>query len=151
MFVVHNICLLQLLWHFLVLWKKNKFYCSMFILLWFPDLCLQPVNTINQMLFTFMLLSKATYSAFRLYIFCQYVWELNPCPFTLLTQCSTTEPQDLLVCLKNKCNFYKMSLPFLGLYLVYKTIENDQGTKPFSFSQTGWMKGHWIFSTSWHF
>ncbi len=50
--------------------------------------------------FTFMhlqtLLSKATYSAFRLYIFVSvYVpWELNPQPFVLLTQCSTTEPQD---------------------------------------------------------
>ncbi len=48
------------------------------------------------------LLSKATYSAFRLYIiyfiiFYQYVcvpWELNPWPFALLTQCSTTEPQE---------------------------------------------------------
>ncbi len=44
-----------------------------------------------------MLLSKATYSAFRLYIFfvsmC-VLWELNPQPFALLTQCSTTEPQE---------------------------------------------------------
>ncbi len=31
-----------------------------------------------------MLLSKATYSTFR----------LNPQPFALLTQCSTTEPQE---------------------------------------------------------
>ncbi len=32
----------------------------------------------------------------QLYIYCQYVcsWELNPLPFALLTQCSTTEPQD---------------------------------------------------------
>ncbi len=35
-----------------------------------------------------------------LHFFCQYVgignsniWELNPQPFALLTQCSTTEPQ----------------------------------------------------------
>ncbi len=45
------------------------------------------------------LLSKATYSAFRLYIFFyQYSmcvpWESNPQPFALLTQCSTTEPQE---------------------------------------------------------
>ncbi len=40
-----------------------------------------------------MLLSKATYSAFRLYIFVS-MWELNPQPFALLTQCSTTEPQE---------------------------------------------------------
>ncbi len=43
-----------------------------------------------------MLLSKATYSTFRLYIFCQYVWSLGiePTTFALLTQCSTTEPQE---------------------------------------------------------
>ncbi len=37
-----------------------------------------------------MLLSKATYSAFRLYIFCQYVCSLGikPTTFALLTQCS---------------------------------------------------------------
>ncbi len=44
-----------------------------------------------------MLLSKATYSAFRLYIFGQYVcvlWELNLEPSALLTQCFTPEPQE---------------------------------------------------------
>ncbi len=42
------------------------------------------------------LLSKATYSAFRLYIYCQYVCSLGiePTTFALLTQCSTTEPQE---------------------------------------------------------
>ncbi len=41
------------------------------------------------------LLSKATYIAFRLYIFFIMCvpWESNPQPFTLQTQCSTTEPQ----------------------------------------------------------
>ncbi len=41
-----------------------------------------------------MLLSKATYSAFKLYIFISMCvpWESNPQPFALLTQCSTTEP-----------------------------------------------------------
>ncbi len=45
------------------------------------------------------LLSKATY-LFRLYIFFVCFismcvpWELNPQPFVLLTQCSTTEPQE---------------------------------------------------------
>ncbi len=40
-------------------------------------------------------LSKVTYSAFRLYMYCQYVYSLGiePTTFTLLTQCSTTEPQ----------------------------------------------------------
>ncbi len=34
--------------------------------------------------------------AFRLYIFCQYVCSLGiePTTFALLTQCSTTEPQE---------------------------------------------------------
>ncbi len=43
-----------------------------------------------------MLLSKVTYSAFSLYIFVSMCvpWELNPQPFALLTQCSTTEPQE---------------------------------------------------------
>ncbi len=43
------------------------------------------------------LLSKATYSAFRLLHFIVSMcvpWELNPQPFVLLTQCSTTEPQE---------------------------------------------------------
>ncbi len=39
---------------------------------------------------------RLTYSAFRLYIFVSMCvpWELNPQPFALLTQCSTTEPQE---------------------------------------------------------
>ncbi len=43
-----------------------------------------------------MLLSKATYSAFSLYIYCQYVCSLRiePTTFVLLTQCSTTELQE---------------------------------------------------------
>ncbi len=43
------------------------------------------------------LLSKATYSTFRLYMFYQYVCSLGiePTTFVLLTQCSTTEPQEL--------------------------------------------------------
>ncbi len=41
-------------------------------------------------------LSKVTYSAFRLYIFISTCvpWESNPQRFALLTQCSTTEPQE---------------------------------------------------------
>ncbi len=44
------------------------------------------------------LLSKATYSAFRPYIYCQYVCSLGiePTTFALLMQCSTTEPQEHL-------------------------------------------------------
>ncbi len=43
-----------------------------------------------------MLLSKATYSAFRLYICIVSMSSLGiePTTFALLTQCSTTEPQE---------------------------------------------------------
>ncbi len=43
-----------------------------------------------------MLLSKATYSALRLYIFVSMCvpWELNPQPFALLTQIYSTESQE---------------------------------------------------------
>ncbi len=51
--------------------------------------------------FTFMHLADAFIqselkSTFRLYIYCQYVWSLGiePTTFALLTQCSTTEPQE---------------------------------------------------------
>ncbi len=49
------------------------------------------------------ILSKANYSAFRLYIFVSMCvpWESNPQPFALLTQYSTTEPQEQYV-LQNK-------------------------------------------------
>ncbi len=44
-----------------------------------------------------MLLSKAIYSEFRLYIYCQYLCSLGiePTTFALLTQYSTTKPQEL--------------------------------------------------------
>ncbi len=60
--------------------------------------------------FTFMLLSKVTY--FRLYIYIYIIfffisifvpWELNPQPFALLTQCSTTEPQEHYINTIYKC------------------------------------------------
>ncbi len=46
-----------------------------------------------------MLLSKATYSAFRLYIYCQYVCSLGIEPTTFYTakQSSTTEPQEHII------------------------------------------------------
>ncbi len=48
--------------------------------------------------FTFMHLADAFIQSdlFRLYIFVSMCvpWELNPQPFVLLTQCSTTEPQE---------------------------------------------------------
>ncbi len=42
------------------------------------------------------LLSKATYNAFRLYMFCQRVCSLGiePTTFALLTQCPNPEPQE---------------------------------------------------------
>ncbi len=40
--------------------------------------------------------SKATYSGYKvLFLISMCVlWDLNPQPFALLTQCSTTEPQE---------------------------------------------------------
>ncbi len=58
---------------------------------------IQPAEISSQITFTFMDLSKETYSAFRLYmsfISMCVPWELNPWPLVLLTQCSTTEPQE---------------------------------------------------------
>ncbi len=43
-------------------------------------------------------LSKVTYSGYAFIKKCIrmcVLWELNPQPFELLTQCSTTEPQEL--------------------------------------------------------
>ncbi len=64
--------------------KENKFLCK--------------INRYLSTLFYIyqMLLPKATYSAFRLYIFFSMCvpWKLIPQPFALLTQCSTTEPQE---------------------------------------------------------
>ncbi len=46
-----------------------------------------------------MLLSKATYSSYiqviHFFVSMGVPWELNPQPFALLTQWSTTEPQEL--------------------------------------------------------
>ncbi len=49
-------------------------------------------------------LSKATYSTFRLYIFWQYACSLGiePTTFALLTQCSTTEPQEHIKLIKHE-------------------------------------------------
>ncbi len=41
-------------------------------------------------------IQSVSYSAFRLYMYCQYVCSLGiePMTFALLTQCSTTESQE---------------------------------------------------------
>ncbi len=41
-----------------------------------------------------MLLSKATYLGYTIFVSMCVPWEFNPQPFALLTQCSTTEPQE---------------------------------------------------------
>ncbi len=74
--------------------------------------CFQHISNLCRCVVIFLcilqtLLSKATYSAFRLYSFffismC-VPWELNPQPFALLTQCTTTEPQEHFVIL---CAFF---------------------------------------------
>ncbi len=62
------------------------------------------------------LLSKATYSAFRLYIFCQYMSSLGiePTAFALLMQCSTTEPQEHVNDFNDKMINDQMSRSTLG-------------------------------------
>ncbi len=65
------------------------------------------------LIFTFMHLADAfiqsDFSAFRLYIYCQYVCSLRiePTTFALLMQCSTTEPQE-------HCEYDMRILGFLG-------------------------------------
>ncbi len=53
--------------------------------------------TVDTATFTFMHLADIQSNLFRLYIVFVSIcvpWELNPQPFALLTQCSTTEPQE---------------------------------------------------------
>ncbi len=75
------------------------------------------LNKYTQYIYIYQtLLSKATYTAFRLYIFCPYMCFLGiePTTFALLTQCSNhwatgtqvyTEPQYTHIHYANK-NFY---------------------------------------------
>ncbi len=65
-----------------------------------------------------MLLSKATYSAFRLhnvfFFISMYVpWELNPQPFALLAQYSTTEQREHVFLYPLS---FSLSLNFLSLF-----------------------------------
>ncbi len=74
------------------------------------------------------LLSKVTYSTFRLYIYISgYVlsvcvlWELNPQP---LTQCSTTEPQEHKYSQIIKPNIISSTVLFLYIYYQYVHFYN---------------------------
>ncbi len=66
-------------------------------------------------------------------------WELNPQPFALLTQCSTTEPQENIFNLMEKHSISQNAFPvdffFLNLYFL-------------NIFKSNWMK---IFSSSLHF
>ncbi len=57
-----------------------------------------------------MLLSKATYdlsdnSGYKFFVSMCVPWELNPQPFALLTQCSTTERQEHFYGIKAPCRW----------------------------------------------
>ncbi len=78
-------------------WSTSGARWSCLDLLWCQSLQ-KPVSDIYIYIYAF---SRRFYpkrlSVFRLYIFfisMRVPWELNPQPFVLLTQCSTTEPQE---------------------------------------------------------
>ncbi len=56
--------------------------------------------------------AKATYRLIQAIHFCQYVcsWELKPQPVVLLTQCSTTEPQELCLDLTEGIKLYSFGM-----------------------------------------
>ncbi len=69
-----------------------------------------------------MLLSKATYSTFRLYIFWQYACSLGiePTTFALQTQCSTTEPQEHIKRIKHEnTQFQGYSTEIFKIVIIY--------------------------------
>ncbi len=94
---------ISLLDAYLFLWKRkdhdHSIFEDIYWSFWISDIhCnFQTAFYTTHFTFTRHFLSKATYfSVFRLYIFCQCVCSLGiePTTFALLTQCSTTEPQE---------------------------------------------------------
>ncbi len=73
--------------------NENTFYCQ--VCLHIRGLCYSDRNMNAGYTFTFMHLADAFIQSDLQYIQVMHVpWELNPQPFVLLTQCSTTEPQE---------------------------------------------------------
>ncbi len=72
--------------------NENKLYCH--VCLHIRGICYGDRNMNAGYTFTFMHLADAFIQSNLQYIQVMHVpWELNPQPFPLLTQCSTTEPQ----------------------------------------------------------
>ncbi len=67
--------------------KENKLYCQ--VCLHIRGICYSDRNINAGYTFTFMQLSDTFIQSDM-----RVPWELNPQPFVLLTQCSTTEPQE---------------------------------------------------------
>ncbi len=73
--------------------NENKLYCQ--VCLHIRGICYSDRNINAGYTFTFMHLADAFIQSNLQYIqFMHVPWELNPQPFVLLTQCSTTEPQE---------------------------------------------------------
>ncbi len=73
--------------------NENKLYCQ--VCLHIRGICYSDRNTNAGYTFTFMHLAEAFIQSDLQYIQVIHVpWELNTQPFALLTQCSTTEPQE---------------------------------------------------------
>ncbi len=73
--------------------NENKLYCQ--VCLHIQEICYSDRNMNAGYTFTFMHLADAFIQSDLQYIQVMHVpWELNPQPFALLTQCSTTEPQE---------------------------------------------------------
>ncbi len=71
--------------------NENKLYCQ--VCLHIRGICYSDRNMNAR--YTFMHLADAFIQSDLQYIQVMHVpWELNPQPFVLLTQCSTTEPQE---------------------------------------------------------
>ncbi len=73
--------------------NENKLYCQ--VCLHIRGICYSDRNMNAGYTFTFMHLADAFIQNDLQYIQVMHVpWELNPQPFVLLMQCSTTEPQE---------------------------------------------------------
>ncbi len=82
--------------------RENEFYCQ--VCLHIRGICYSDRNMNAGYTFTFMHLADAFIQSDLQYIQVMHVpWELNPQPFVLLTQWSTTEPQETQPAGKHKC------------------------------------------------
>ncbi len=91
-FILKNVILL-LIYFTINRENENKFYCQVCVHI--REICYSDRNMNAGYTFTFMHLADAFIQSDLQYIQVMRVpWELNPQTFVLLTQCSTTEPQE---------------------------------------------------------